>query len=33
MFNNLANVADNDEERENANKMLENIAQYRKDFL
>ena len=33
MFNNLANVAENDEERENANKMLENIALYRKNYL
>ena len=33
MFNNLANVAENDEERENANKMLENIAFYRKNYL
>ena len=33
MFNNLANVADNDEERENANKMLNNIADYRKNYL
>ncbi len=33
MFNNLANVAENDEERENANKMLENIAYYRKNYL
>ena len=31
--NGMANVAANDTERENANKMLENIAYYRKNCL